>query len=240
MSLTFGSLFTGIGGIDLGFIRAGLVQRWVCEREPVAQHLLQHLFPGVPCHDDVADGAGFEPVDVVAGGFPCQPTSNAGLRLGDADSRWGWPLMERAVRGLRPRFVVVENPTGLLSRGIEEVVGGLAALGYVGEWDCVPAAAVGAPHQRDRVFVVAYPPGLGLEGRVFEPKETWKAFSVSPGHAWWASEPALARVAVGVPGSLDRMWLLGNSVSPAVSEIVGQRLMKVAASVPETAFPTGG
>jgi DNA (cytosine-5)-methyltransferase 1 len=104
-------------------------------------------------------------VDVLAGGFPCQDLSYAGKGAGIDGERSGlWGEYARLIRELRPRYVVVENVTALLARGMGRVLGDLAACGYDAEWDCIPAAAVGAPHRRDRVWIVAYPNGAGLEG----------------------------------------------------------------------------
>jgi DNA (cytosine-5)-methyltransferase 1 len=164
---TFGSLFAGIGGIDLGLERAGWECRWQVEWEPFCQHVLGHHWPSVRRYGDVTrvDWDAVERVDLVAGGFPCQPVSNAGRKLAQGDERWLWPEFYRAIRALRPSLVLVENVPGLLDRGMGDVIGGLASLGYDSEWDCVPAAAVGAPHIRDRLWVVAYPAGSGYEGQ---------------------------------------------------------------------------
>src|SRR5437868_15209237 len=108
---------------------------------------------------DVRDltGTELQPVDLIAGGFPCQPVSLAGRRRGSADERWLWPEFARLIRVLRPRYVLVENVPGLLvGGGMAEVLGDLAALGFDAEWDCISAAHVGAPHLRYRVFIVAH------------------------------------------------------------------------------------
>jgi len=157
--LTFGSLFAGIGGIDLGLERAGLRCCWQVEINDYAQRVLAKHWPNVPRFRDVrCVGAGeLSPVDVIAGGFPCQDISIAGRGMGLAGERSGlWREFGRIVRELRPRYVLVENVAALLHRGLDVVLGDLAALGYDAEWHCIPAAAVGAPHIRDRVFVVAY------------------------------------------------------------------------------------
>lgn len=160
---TFGSLFAGIGGIDLGLERAGWTGRWQVEYEPFCQRVLAKHWPDVTRYGDIhdVDWNVVEPVDLVAGGFPCQPVSYAGRGLAQDDERWLWPQFLRAVRVLRPRLVLVENVPGLLSRGLDIVLGDLAEVGYDAEWDCIPAAAVGAPHLRDRVWIVAYADGLG-------------------------------------------------------------------------------
>jgi DNA (cytosine-5)-methyltransferase 1 len=154
-----GSLFSGIGGIDLGLERAGMTVIWQAETDPYASKVLAKHWPDVPNLGDVTkiDWSDVERPDVIAGGFPCQPVSSAGRRLGQADERWLWPEYARAVRDLRPDYVLVENVPGLLVRGMGDVLRDLAALGYDTEWESVPAAAVGAPHLRWRVFIVAYP-----------------------------------------------------------------------------------
>lgn len=156
---TFGSLFAGIGGIDLGLERAGWECRWQVEINPFCQAVLARHWPDVPKFGDVREVAELERVDLIAGGFPCQSISHAGRRLGTADERWLWPEFERVLRLVRPVLVLVENVPGLLHRGMGEVLGGLASLGYDAEWDRIPAAAVGAPHLRNRIWIVAYRQG---------------------------------------------------------------------------------
>ena len=157
-----GSLFSGIGGLELGLEWAGMQTIWQVERDPYALKVLQKHWPEVPKHDDIrrfnaANAAG---VDLVCGGFPCQPHSLAGKRGASGDERDLWGEMRRVIRDARPRWVVAENVPGLLSsedgRYFGGVLGDLAALGYDASWFVLPAAAVGAPHQRDRVFIVAH------------------------------------------------------------------------------------
>ncbi len=158
--MTVGSLFSGIGGLDLGLERAGFEIRWQVERDPYCQRVLARHWPDVPCYDDITQirGADLEPVDLLCGGFPCPPVSVAGKGLGDADDRWLWPEFARLIREVGPRYVLVENVTGLLAhpREFGSVLGELAESGYDAEWDCIPAAAVGAPHRRDRLWIVAH------------------------------------------------------------------------------------
>jgi DNA (cytosine-5)-methyltransferase 1 len=168
---TFGSLFAGIGGVDLGLERAGWECRWQVEIDPFCRHVLEHHWPDVPRYGDIREleWSGVERVDLLAGGFPCQPFSVAGQRRGKDDERWLWPEFAGAVRALRPRHVLVENVPGLLAGhgGMGDVLGDLAQLGYDAEWDSVPAAAVGAPHLRYRVWIVAHADdvgGLGFGG----------------------------------------------------------------------------
>lgn len=159
MATVIGSLFSGIGGLELGLERAGLGPvAWQVEKDPYASAVLAKHWPNVERHTDVHEvGAhNLEPVDIICGGFPCQDISLAGNGAGLAGARSGlWFEYLRIVRELRPRFVLVENVAALRSRGLSVVLGGLAESGYDAEWDCIPAVAAGAPHRRDRLFIVA-------------------------------------------------------------------------------------
>jgi len=156
-------LFSGIGGFSLGLERAGFETVAFCEIEHYCQKVLAKHWPEVPIYDDIrrldADTLrqdGITP-DVICGGFPCQDLSFAGRRAGLEGERSGlWGEYSRLIGELRPRFVIVENVPGLLSLGMGTVLGDLASLGYDATWDCIPASAVGAPHRRDRVWIVGY------------------------------------------------------------------------------------
>lgn len=157
--MTFGSLFAGIGGLDLGLERAGLVCRWQVEINPFSRDVLAKHWPTVRRFEDVrAVGRhNLEPVDLICGGFPCQDISNAGNRKGIKGERSGlWVEYRRIVRELRPRYVLVENVAALLVRGVDTVLGDLSALGFDAEWGVLRARDVGAPHRRARLFIVAY------------------------------------------------------------------------------------
>jgi DNA (cytosine-5)-methyltransferase 1 len=157
------SLFAGIGGLDLGLERAGMTVVGQVEIDQFCRCVLAKHWPEVPRHDDVRTcvdwwcGQPRPAVHVVAGGFPCQPISYAGRGKAQSDDRWLWPEMAAVIRNLRPDYAIMENVPALLGRGMGDVLADLAAVGYDARWDCIPAAAVGAPHRRDRVFVVAYP-----------------------------------------------------------------------------------
>jgi DNA (cytosine-5)-methyltransferase 1 len=157
--MKYGSLFSGIGGIDLGFDRAGMQCAWQVEIDPYARKVLSKHWPEVPKHDDIQTFKGIDwpGVDVIAGGFPCQDISYAGKGAGlhGDRSRLFFEAM-RIVGEMGPKFVVLENVAAVLTRGLGDVLGTLASLGYDAEWHCIPAASVGAPHIRDRVFVLAY------------------------------------------------------------------------------------
>jgi DNA (cytosine-5)-methyltransferase 1 len=163
---TFLSLFAGIGGLDLGLERAG----WRCvgqvEIDPFCRRVLAKHWPDVPRWGDIREVSpdDLPRADLICGGFPCQPVSTAGRRRGQADERWLWPEFARAIRHLRPGWVLVENVPGLLARGMGDVLGDLAGVGYDAEWRCLSAADVGAPHLRERVWIVAYPELRGRDG----------------------------------------------------------------------------
>jgi DNA (cytosine-5)-methyltransferase 1 len=157
-------IFSGIGGFSLGLERSGYFKTVAfCEIEAYPRRVLAKHWPEVPCYDDIrtlsaerlaADGIA---VDAICGGFPCQDISVAGKGAGLAGERSGlWREYARLIGEIRPRIVIVENVSALLSRGLGDVLSDLASLGYDAEWHCIPASAVGAPHRRDRLWVVAY------------------------------------------------------------------------------------
>jgi len=157
--LTFGSLFAGIGGFDLGFERAGMECKWQVELDDYSTKVLEKHWPQVHRERDIrAVGShNLEAVDIICGGFPCQDISYAGLGAGLDGERSGLFFEAvRVVRELQPRVVVLENVAALLTRGLDRVLGTLAEIGFDAEWHCIPACAVGAPHIRDRVWVLAY------------------------------------------------------------------------------------
>lgn len=156
-----GSLFSGAGLLDYGLTLAGIEHSWLCEADEWRRGILAQRWPGVPIFDDVRAVDGSVPgVDLLVGGFPCRGASSAGDRAGMGNQETAlWREMARIARELRPRYLLLENVANLLAvqRGAAwgEVLGDLASLGYVVAWDCLPAAAFGAPHLRDRVFAVA-------------------------------------------------------------------------------------
>lgn len=155
--VTIGSLFSGIGGLELGLERAtGARTIWQVEADPFCLRVLKRHWPHATRYDDVCTASALPFVDVMCGGFPCQDISVAGRGAGIDGTRSGlWREFARLVGEVRPRVVVVENVAALASRGLARVLRDLAALGYVGSWEVVSAASVGAPHLRRRLFVVA-------------------------------------------------------------------------------------
>ena len=159
MSLTVGSLFSGIGGLDLGLERAGMEVIWQSEIDPYACKVLAKHWPQVPNHGNIKDinwGDIVRP-DIICGGYPCQPFSKAGKRTGTSDPRHLWPWVREAISNLRPKYAILENVRGHLTLGGNTVIGELADIGYNAEWCLISAASVGAPHLRERVIIVAYP-----------------------------------------------------------------------------------
>jgi DNA (cytosine-5)-methyltransferase 1 len=222
------SLFAGIGGLELGLERAGMTVVGQVEKDPFCQQVLAKHWPEVPRHDDVQTAADWwrsEPrpaVHAVAGGFPCQPASEAGPRLGEADPRWLWSPMAAVIGALRPGWVIVENVPGLRTRGLGTVLGDLHRMGYRAGTGVVRACEMGAPHPRPRLFVLAHPDGAGcgagggLGGR---------ARAAAVRGARWPAEPDVARMAHGVPGGVDRRRALGNAVVPQVAKHIGRLIM---------------
>ena len=158
-------LFSGIGGFSLGLERSGAFKTVAfCEIEPFCRQVLGKHWPEVPIYEDVkaltaerlrADGI---TVDAICGGFPCQDISLAGAGAGLAGERSGlWFEFLRLIKEIEPKKVIIENVSALRSRGLDVVLRSLAEIGYDAEWHCIPASAVGAPHRRDRIWIVAYP-----------------------------------------------------------------------------------
>jgi DNA (cytosine-5)-methyltransferase 1 len=230
-------LFSGIGGFSLGLERTGGFETVAfCEIEPFPRRVLAKHWPEVPIYDDVRTlsakrlAADDIRVDVICGGFPCQDISPAGKRVGLSGERSGhWREYERLVGEIRPKFVVVENSAELLDRGFGDVLGSLATLGYGAVWECIPAAILGAPHGRDRVWAIAY--SEEIEG-IHEPniRDQLRRWLSDDRNAWpscpWSSPAAaVCRVDDGVPDRVDRTGALGNAVVPQIPELIGRAIL---------------
>ncbi len=154
-------LFSGIGGFSLGLERAGMETVAFCETDEFCRKVLAKHWPDVPCYSDIRKLTGdiieqeVGPIDLISGGFPCQPFSQAGKRQGVADDRYLWPEMLRVIREVRPRWVLGENVAGIVKMALDQVLADLESLGYTCQSFIVPACAVDAPHQRKRVWIVA-------------------------------------------------------------------------------------
>jgi len=216
-----------------------------CEIDPYCRAVLGKHWPDVPCYGDIrelsadrlaADGIG---VDVICGGFPCQDISIAGKGAGLAGERSGlWTEFARLIGEIRPSYAFMENVSALLSRGLGDVLGDLAEIGYDAEWHCIPASHVGAPHRRDRIWIVAHANSSGtlVQGRhgdrYHEERhpaaqiQKWQNLKFGTGGSgWWTVEPRLGRMAHGVPNRAHRLRVLGNAVVPQIPEIIGRAIM---------------
>ncbi|MGW5099188.1 DNA cytosine methyltransferase [Streptomyces sp. NPDC004100] len=165
--LRIGSVCTGYGGLDIAVQAVfGGELAWVADNDPGAALILAHHHPKVPNLGDITavQWHDVEPVDVYIGGYPCQPFSTAGKRKGTNDARHLWPHIARALGVLRPRLAVFENVAGHLSLGFDTVLGDLARLGFDADWCCVRASDIGAAHQRNRLFLFAWPADSGGPG----------------------------------------------------------------------------
>ena len=189
--LTVGSLFSGAGLCDLGLHWAGFKHQWFCEVDPFCRAILARHWPGIPIHEDVRKltGQDLAPVDVLCGGFPCQDVSSANCRRAGIKpgTRSGlWHEYARLIGEIRPKYAIIENVLGLLSKGFEIVLKDLAKIGYDAEWKVLSAAALGAPHHRERLFIVAYPMrgpasrrlhGLSpQDGNMGDDQQSWQLF----------------------------------------------------------------
>lgn len=269
-------LFSGIGGFSLGLERAGMTTVAFCEIDKFCQKVLKKHWPDVPVYNDIRkirdEFTGT--VDLICGGYPCQPFSNAGQRKGADDDRHLWPEMFACIQEYRPRWVIGENVAGHVSMGLDDVLSDMESAGYTCRPFIIPACAVDAPHRRDRIWLVAYsecegpqgharhgdgghkpgrdnkkeggpacPCGLCRDvsnahpnqqhrrgrpvqmGRRGIPQEI-KEDSVRQGNNW-CPEPAVGRVAYGIPRRVDRLKGLGNAVVPQIPEIIGRAIMEI-------------
>jgi len=280
-------LFSGIGGFSLGLEACGMTTTAFCERDEFCTKILNKHWPDVPVHNDVRqlDGTKYAgSIDVVCGGFPCQPFSVSGRQRGKDDDRHLWPEMLRVISESKPRWVIGENVSGFVRMALDDVSLDLENEGYTVRTFVLPACAVDAKHRRDRVFIVGYASSKhrrkradgrresGLEvgkdllaqtrreqvsnstGRSSEDEYVANATSPrgearlprqesgkerhtrKPDHesdqrlGWetggdWPTEPAVGRVADGVPNRVDRIKSLGNAVVPQLIQIIGELVL---------------
>ena len=248
--LSVGSLFSGIGGIELGFERTGGFEtKWFVENDLYAQAVLKKHWPSRRIYDDITriKWEEVEKVDVLTGGFPCQDISiagrGAGIKKGTRSSLWRH--YAEAIRILRPKYAVIENVPRLTTKGLDIILTDLARIGYDAEWKPVCAAEAGAKHKRKRLFIVAYPCKFGCNNRIYfkqdyeirankewnaqEGWETWRdlAFRTSENirsGKWRDNQSRVCGMASGVPHWVDRIKCLGNAVVPQVAQFVAERI----------------
>ena len=238
------ALFAGGGGLELGLSLAlgkhyrtiAYVERECTSAAVLAANMERGWLDKAPVWDDVTTFTGdvvsplVDQIDIISAGFPCQPWSVAGSQKGTDDERWFWPLIFRLVREIRPRSIFLENVPGLLHGGIEHVLGDLASVGFAAEWTSVRASDVGAPHRRERVFILGNSDRQGLQGRqqpVGQSSHERPAWPPSPADtdAWEqvdeqyfpATQPEVRGVVNGLArglGRADKLRILGNGVVP--------------------------
>ena len=233
-------LFSGIGGFSLGLERAGFTTVAFCEIEPFCRKVLAKHWPNVKQYTDVrtltaeqlrADGIS---VDVICGGFPCQPYSAAGKRLGGEDDRALWPEYFRLIKELRPTWVIGENVVGLITLGLDNVLADLESVGYATRTFDIPACAVGAPHERRRVWIVANPSEIRFTSQIqcwndsqgYE-KRFPRASLLSvdfDGHGS-AEDSYGVRKGDGFSEWMDRINACGNAVVPQIPELIGRAIL---------------
>lgn len=165
--LTHGSLFSGIGGFELGAEMAGISTLWNCEIEKFQGEILKKRFPYAERFTDITKTTGLRYVDIITGGFPCQDISVAGKRKGIKGERSGlWSEMYRIIREVMPKYVIVENSPALAISGLEQVLCDLSEIGFNAEWQCISNYAFGYPHKRERLYLIAYSDKIGLQGDI--------------------------------------------------------------------------
>ncbi len=248
-------LFSGIGGFSLA-------ASWVwgdeleivgfCEIEEYCQKVLAKNFPLVPIYSDIRElkGGQFNNIDLITGGFPCQDISTANPNgKGIEGERSGlWKEMYRLISEIRPGYCLLENVAALFYRGLSVVLADLAEIGYDAEWQSISAAQLGAPHKRERVWIVAYPESDGLAGKF----EQWKrndnnqtrkllqyqkegrdeirgitergSKNVAYPYSSWQVEPTVGRVVNGLPKRVDRIKGLGNAIVPQCAALVMEHI----------------
>jgi DNA (cytosine-5)-methyltransferase 1 len=240
-SLTHLDLFSGIGGFALAAKWVGISTVGFCELDEPCIKVLKKNFPGVHIHKDIKslNGEKYEKVDIITGGYPCQPFSVAGSQKAQEDDRHLWPEMRRVIAQAKPKWVVCENVLGHIRLGLDDVLFDLESLGYSTQSFVVPAVAAGANHRRDRVFIVAYSSSHGRNEssatgsngtanggsakRGDKDSDNERRGSVWAGVDWGCNQaggrgtkPPPLRVDDGLPGRMDRNKMLGNAVDPRI------------------------
>jgi DNA (cytosine-5)-methyltransferase 1 len=237
-------LFSGIGGFSLAAKELGIETLQFVEINDYCCQILRKNFPPIPIHREIRTfHANPNQFDLITGGSPCQDLSLAGKRAGIAGSRSGlWYEMLRVIDEAKPRFVVWENVKGAFyTGGLTEVLQGLCQLGYRFDVEILSAAAVGAPHLRERIFVVAYSSSLCGQAPPWSDQIRSQIAAVTNSHRiagiragqgnqtilapWSSVEPPICGVAHGLSRRLDRLAALGNAVVPAVAAIALQRVL---------------
>ena len=251
MTLCVLDLFSGIGGFSLGLERTGGFETVAfCEIDPFCQKVLKKHWPDVPIYNDVRTLNYDGPVDVITGGFPCQDISTAGKKAGITnETRSGlWSEIIRLSIKLRPKFIIVENVANLLAGPSEKpgawfgrVLGDLASIRYNAEWHCIPASRLGAPHVRDRVWIIAYSEqgmrkGIRVSDYINDEKleNRWEANEVMPLIRCirddLQTDKRSLRSDDGFSEATHRIAALGNAVVPQIPEMIGYAILQAEAA----------
>lgn len=236
-------LFSGIGGFSRGLeLTGGFETVGFCEIEPFCHKVLGKHWPEVPIFEDVRSlnsgklkETGIAKVDVICGGFPCQDISVAGRQEGITGERSGlWSEFARLIDELRPDYAIIENVANLRNMGLASVLQDLWSLGYDAEWHIIPACAVGAPHKRERIWIIAYPNSLRVEGSAKEPilresdiqvRQSGQPFQKIR-DVFNTFESRLCRSLHGLPNGVHRVKSLGNTVIPQIPECIGHAIVR--------------
>ncbi|RTK93849.1 MAG: DNA cytosine methyltransferase [Rickettsiales bacterium] len=178
-------IFSGIGGFSIGLEAVGMKTVAFCEINPFCRKILTRHWPSIPIFSDITtihreDLKALLKIDVIAGGFPCQDISVAGKGGGIKAKRSGlWKEFARLINEVRPKYAIIENVANLRSTGLISVLQDLWTIGYDAEWHCIPASAFGAPHRRDRIWIIAYPSCISKVGLSIGQEETESTFGDS-------------------------------------------------------------
>ena len=225
-------LFSGIGGFSLGLERAGMETVAFCEIEEFPRKVLRKHWPDVPIFEDVRELTAEKlkdvgTIDLICGGYPCQPFSTAGKRRGEEDDRHLWPEYLRLIREIRPRYVIGENVAGHVSMGLDNVLSDLEGEGYSWEAFVIPATSVKLPQGRERVWVVAYPLQGQRQVARIAARSWWKPEQIS----WdemgeMQATPDFLGNVDGLSNRMDRCRGLGNAVVPQIPELIGKAIME--------------
>lgn len=233
--LTVLDLFSGIGGFSLGLERAGMETVAFCEIDPACRKVLKKHWENVPIFTDIKAmrGSDVENIDIICGGFPCQDISTCGKQAGITGKRSGlWAEFKRIIAEVKPKYAIIENVANLRSNGLSTVLKDLWQIGYDAEWHIIPACAVGAPHKRERIWIIAYRDGVRVEGARSK-LETARA-DKRIGRYWETAKPRAVRVDDGTSTEThrNRIMQLGNSVVPQIPEMIGRAIIAVDAFAP--------
>ena len=228
--MTLGSLFDGISGFPLAASWCGIETKWISEIDEYCLKVSKKNFPNARQYRDIRELSNPEYVDIISGGFPCQPFSVAGKQQGKEDNRYLWPEMLRVIGEVRPRFVIGENVTGIIDLALDEILTSLENIGYKTETFIIPACALNAWHRRDRVWIFSYTscsrlkagPELQIRKEEFE-----LVRSSSITNDYWSIEPELGRVANGIPNRVDRLKALGNAIVPQVAYEIFKAIQQI-------------